>query len=203
MQALQKEWTTKGVAWFTVISSAPGAQGYVTPVQENDYLAKMHAVPTAALLDPDGKVGRLYNAKTTPDMFVIDPQGKLIYAGAIDILNFRAIQNDARTSVVEQRLQFVHESFYFALLQLLRKFHNNYRTLARHSTCSWENIGVRPKWCGGSLFVENILVFCTLVASGSHFCFVAFGAGVGCTTRTRPHNAYVGNLDGRVARQTK
>jgi|ERR1700739_1069174 len=84
MQALQKEWTAKGVAWFTVISSAPGAQGYVTAAQENDYMAKMHAVPTAALLDPDGKLGRLYNAKTTPDMFIIDPQGKLIYAGAID-----------------------------------------------------------------------------------------------------------------------
>ena len=84
MQTLQKEWTAKGVVWFTVISSAPGAQGYVTPAQENDYLAKMHAAPTAALLDPDGKLGRLYNAKTTPDMFIIDPQGKLIYAGAID-----------------------------------------------------------------------------------------------------------------------
>ncbi len=84
MQALQKEWTAKGVVWFTVISSAPGAQGYVTSAQENDYLAKMHATPTAALLDPDGKLGRLYNARTTPDMFVIDPQGKLIYSGAID-----------------------------------------------------------------------------------------------------------------------
>jgi peroxiredoxin len=84
MQALQKEWTAKGVVWFTVISSAPGNEGYVTQGQENDYLAKMHAAPTAALLDPDGKVGRLYNAKTTPDMFIIDPQGKLIYSGAID-----------------------------------------------------------------------------------------------------------------------
>ena len=84
MQNLQKEWTAKGVVWFTVISSAPGAQGYVTATQENDYLAKMHAAPTAALLDPDGKLGRLYNARTTPDMFVIDPQGKLIYSGAID-----------------------------------------------------------------------------------------------------------------------
>ena len=84
MQALQKEWTSKGVVWFTVISSAPGAQGYVTASQENDYLAQMHAVPTAALLDPDGKVGRLYNAKTTPEIYVIDPAGKLIYTGAID-----------------------------------------------------------------------------------------------------------------------
>lgn len=84
MQNLQKEWTEKGVVWFTVISSAPGTQGYVTASQENDYLAKMHAAPTAALLDPDGKLGRLYAAKTTPDMYVIDPNGKLIYSGAID-----------------------------------------------------------------------------------------------------------------------
>jgi peroxiredoxin len=84
MQALQKEWTAKGVAWFTVISSAPGQQGYVTPAQENDYVARMHAAPTAVLLDTFGTVGRLYNAKTTPEMFVIDPSGKLIYSGAID-----------------------------------------------------------------------------------------------------------------------
>jgi peroxiredoxin len=84
MQALQREWTAKGVAWFTVISSAPGQQGYVTPAQENGYVAKMHAAPTAVLLDTFGMVGRLYNAKTTPEMYVIDPSGKLIYAGAID-----------------------------------------------------------------------------------------------------------------------
>ncbi len=84
MQALQKEWTAKGVVWFTVISSAPGSQGYVTPSQENAYLAQMHAVPTAVLMDPDGNLARLYSAKTTPDMYVIDPSGKLIYSGAID-----------------------------------------------------------------------------------------------------------------------
>jgi peroxiredoxin len=84
MQSLQKEWTAKGVAWFTVISSAPGQQGYVTADQENSYLSQMHAAPTAALLDPNAKVARLYSAKTTPEMFVIDPAGKLIYAGAID-----------------------------------------------------------------------------------------------------------------------
>ncbi|MGZ3489309.1 MAG: redoxin domain-containing protein [Isosphaeraceae bacterium] len=84
MQNLQKEWTEKGVVWFTVISSAPGKEGYVTPSQENDYMTKMHASPTAALLDPEGNLGRLYNAKTTPHMYVIDPQGKLIYSGAID-----------------------------------------------------------------------------------------------------------------------
>ncbi len=84
MQALQKEWTGKGVVWFTVISSAPGEQGYVTPSQENAYLSQVHADPTAVLMDPGGTLGRLYNAKTTPDMYVIDPSGKLIYSGAID-----------------------------------------------------------------------------------------------------------------------
>lgn len=84
MENLQKEWTGKGVVWFTVISSAPGTQGYVTADQENDYMQKMHAAPTAALLDPKGEIGHLYGAKTTPDMFIINPQGQLIYSGAID-----------------------------------------------------------------------------------------------------------------------
>jgi peroxiredoxin len=84
MQSLQKEWTAKGVAWFTVISSAPGAQGYVTAGQENAYVTKTGAKPTAVILDPTGAIGHLYNAKTTPNMFVIDPAGRLIYAGAID-----------------------------------------------------------------------------------------------------------------------
>jgi len=84
MQRLQKEWTARGVIWFTVISSAPGQQGYVTAQEENEYLKRMNAVPTAALLDPQGEVGRLYAAKTTPHLFIINPEGVLIYDGAID-----------------------------------------------------------------------------------------------------------------------
>jgi len=84
MESQQRDWTAKGVIWLSVISSAPGEQGYVTPAQENTYLKTMHAAPTAALLDPDGTIGRLYEAKTTPHIFVIDPTGKLIYQGAID-----------------------------------------------------------------------------------------------------------------------
>lgn len=84
MQRLQKEWTDRGVIWFTVISSAPGLQGYVTAAEENEYLKRMNAAPTAALLDPQGDVGRLYAAKTTPHMFIINPNGVLIYDGAID-----------------------------------------------------------------------------------------------------------------------
>ena len=84
MQSLQKEWTAKGVVWLTVLSSAPEEQGYMTASQENAYLNKVHAAPTAALLDPTGTIGHEYEAKTTPHMFVVDPLGKLIYAGAID-----------------------------------------------------------------------------------------------------------------------
>jgi hypothetical protein len=84
MENLQKEWTAKGVIWLSVISSAPGEQGYVTPSEENTYLKTMHAAPTAALLDPTSAIARLYEAKTTPHIFVIDPTGKLIYQGAID-----------------------------------------------------------------------------------------------------------------------
>ena len=84
MQALQKEWTAKGVVWLTILSSHPGAQGYMTATQENAYVTRVHAAPTAAILDPSGAIGHLYDAKTTPDMYIIDPSGKLIYAGAID-----------------------------------------------------------------------------------------------------------------------
>jgi len=84
MQALQRKWTSRGVIWLTVASSAPGAQGYVTAADENAYLAKSGAAPTAVLLDSAGALGHLYDAKTTPHMFVINPQGVLIYDGAID-----------------------------------------------------------------------------------------------------------------------
>jgi len=84
MQNLQREWTAKGVVWLTVQSSAPGEQGYVTAPQENAYVKQANAAPTAVFLDPSGALGHLYNAKTTPDMYVINPQGILIYEGAID-----------------------------------------------------------------------------------------------------------------------
>jgi peroxiredoxin len=84
MESLQKQWTSKGVVWLSIVSSAPGQQGYVTPAEENDYLRTMKASPTAALLDPTGAIGHLYDARTTPHIFVIDPTGKLVYQGAID-----------------------------------------------------------------------------------------------------------------------
>ena len=84
MQKLQKQWTSKGVVWFTILSSAPGKQGFVTASDENAYIAKTQAAPTAALLDPSGEIGHLYDAKTSPQMVVINPQGVVIYDGAID-----------------------------------------------------------------------------------------------------------------------
>jgi peroxiredoxin len=84
MQQLQKRWTGQGVAWFTILSSAPGKQGNVSASEEGAYMAKMQAAPTAALLDPRGDIGHLYDAKTSPHMFVINPQGVVIYDGAID-----------------------------------------------------------------------------------------------------------------------
>jgi peroxiredoxin len=84
MQRLQREWTGKGVVWLTVISSAEGQQGYVTADQADVYFKEKNAAQSAVLLDPKGTIGRLYDARTTPHMFVIDPKGTLIYNGAID-----------------------------------------------------------------------------------------------------------------------
>jgi peroxiredoxin len=84
MQKLQKEATDKGIVWLSVISSAQGQQGYVTAQQANQLTKSRNASPTAVLLDSSGQVGRLYQARTTPHMFVIDRKGVLQYAGAID-----------------------------------------------------------------------------------------------------------------------
>lgn len=84
MQALQTEWTGKGVVWLTIISSAPGQQGHQSPEAANAYFAEQKWAASAVILDPEGKIGRLYDAKTTPHMYVIDPAGNLVYNGAID-----------------------------------------------------------------------------------------------------------------------
>ncbi len=84
MQALQRETAAGGVVWLTIISSARGMQGYVEGLEADELTAKRKAAPTAVLLDPDGKVGRLYDARTTPHMYVIAPDGRLAYRGALD-----------------------------------------------------------------------------------------------------------------------
>jgi peroxiredoxin len=84
MQQLQARYTGKGVAWLTICSSAPGKEGYETPAQWKATLASKGAVPTAMLIDADGKVGHAYGAKATPTMVVISPEGGIVYRGAID-----------------------------------------------------------------------------------------------------------------------
>ncbi len=84
MQALQKKYTGQDVIWLSIISSAPGKQGYVDAQQAQYLTNDRGASPTHVLFDPDGVVGKQYAAKTTPHMYIIDPQGTLRYAGAID-----------------------------------------------------------------------------------------------------------------------
>ena len=84
MQALQKEYTAKGVVWLTIDSSAPGEEGNYSAEKLNEIAAQDGSGRTALLLDPAGNVGRSYGAKTTPDMYLINPSGILVYQGAID-----------------------------------------------------------------------------------------------------------------------
>jgi hypothetical protein len=84
MQKLQKDYTGKGVVWLSVNSSTAGSQGYYASDKVNALLKQKGAAPTAYLLDTAGSVGRAYGARTTPHMFIVDPQGTLIYAGGID-----------------------------------------------------------------------------------------------------------------------
>lgn len=84
MQNLQKEMTDDGVVWLQVISSAEGKQGYLTPEEAETMREEQGVHSTAMLLDTSGEVGRAYDARTTPHMYLIDPEGILVYQGAID-----------------------------------------------------------------------------------------------------------------------
>lgn len=84
MQATQKDAVAQGAVWLSVISSKPGAQGHVNGAGANQLSTDRSAAPSHVLLDEKGEIGRLYDAKTTPHMFVIAPDGQLIYHGAID-----------------------------------------------------------------------------------------------------------------------
>lgn len=84
MQKLQEEFTGKGVVWLSIDSSAAGKEGHLTAEQANQKMTEWKTKQTALLLDPNGKAGQTYGAKNTPHMFVINPEGKIIYEGAID-----------------------------------------------------------------------------------------------------------------------
>lgn len=82
MQGLQEKYARKGVVWYTIVSSKPGKEGHLTPAQAADRLKSMSS--KAILLDEKGDVGRQYQAKTTPHMFVVGKKGELLYMGGID-----------------------------------------------------------------------------------------------------------------------
>lgn len=84
MQKLQKEAAAKGIVWLTIASSAPGEQGNLTPAEHDAVVAKRGAAPAAVIIDADGTIGHAYEAKATPHMYVIKPDGTLAYKGAID-----------------------------------------------------------------------------------------------------------------------
>lgn len=84
MQSLQKTYTAKDVVWLSIISSASGKQGYVDAAGAATIVKTQGAAPTHVLLDSKGDVGHLYEAKTTPQLFIVNKAGKLAYAGGID-----------------------------------------------------------------------------------------------------------------------
>jgi peroxiredoxin len=96
MQSLQSLAHDRGVVWLTVISSAPGTQGYVDGRHADELTRTRKAAPAAVLLDPSGSVGRLYRAKTTPHMYVIDAKGELRYMGGIDSIATTEVSDIAK-----------------------------------------------------------------------------------------------------------
>src|SRR6266516_5781403 len=83
MQKLQDQYTSKGVVWLTIDSNAPGTEGNITAEQAQKITSSWNTHQTALLLDPEGKAGRAYGAKNTPNMVIINPAGKIAYEGAI------------------------------------------------------------------------------------------------------------------------
>ena len=96
MQALQKKMVDEGVVWLQIVSSAPGKQGFVTPEEAQKLRASKNMNSTAMLADPDGRVGQAYGARTTPHMFLINPEGVVVYQGAIDSIRSTRTSDIAR-----------------------------------------------------------------------------------------------------------
>lgn len=84
MQSLQKRFSGKGVVWLTINSTNPESSNFRGPQQSQEIVKRWEIRSTALMLDPDGKVGRMFGATATPHMWVIEPGGKVVYAGAID-----------------------------------------------------------------------------------------------------------------------
>ena len=98
MQGTQKEVTAKGVVWLSINSTEDSSYDYLAPDALAKWMGDQKAAPTRMLMDPEGTAGQAYGARTTPHMYIIDPQGKLVYAGGIDsIPSSRA--DDIKTAV--------------------------------------------------------------------------------------------------------
>jgi peroxiredoxin len=105
LQALQKEFTAKGVVWLAINSTEDASADYKTPPQLARWMTGQKAAPTAVLMDEEGAVGKAYNARVTPHMYIVNAQGRLAYAGAIDsIPSARVSDIDKATNFVRQGL---------------------------------------------------------------------------------------------------
>ena len=105
MQGTQKEATAKGVVWLAVSSTAPDATDYKKPAALASWMQSQKAAATATLMDDNGKVGKAYGARTTPHMYIVNPSGTLVYAGAIDSnRSANAADIPAATNYVKQAL---------------------------------------------------------------------------------------------------
>lgn len=97
MQGLQKEAAGKGVVWLAINSTEAGSGDYLAPAQLAGWMRNKQAAPSATLMDESGSIGQLYSARTTPHMYIISPQGQLVYAGAIDSVASARV-DDIRTA---------------------------------------------------------------------------------------------------------
>lgn len=97
MQGLQKEATGKGVVWLAINSTETGSGDYLAPARLAGWMAGKQAAASATLMDESGSIGQLYSARTTPHMYIISPQGQLVYAGAIDSIASARV-DDIRTA---------------------------------------------------------------------------------------------------------
>ena len=106
MQKIQKMATDNGAIWITIVSSAEGKQGAVNAEEANKIMEEVGANSTARILDPSGEIGKMYGAKTTPHMFVIDKEGKIAYMGAIDSdSSFQQSSIEGATNYVVEALE--------------------------------------------------------------------------------------------------
>jgi peroxiredoxin len=105
MQNLQKEFTGKGVVWLAVNSTETGSGDYLGPLKLAGWMTDKQALSSATLMDESGKIGQLYGAKTTPHMYIVSPQGWLVYAGAIDSIASAQVDDiQTATNYVRQGL---------------------------------------------------------------------------------------------------